>query len=359
MKFASQVKESFNNLIHDLAMESSKYVRAPDKDFTRNRKLNFETTIHLLLSLSNKSSQDELLTFFDHHADTPSVSALIQQRDKLLPNLFPELLHRLNNSYPGNRKFKGYRLLACDGSDINIFRNPDDSSTYYHNSENDKGFNELHIDALYDLCNRVYKKINIDGRHDQNEQRAMVNFMSEYSAEDRCVFIADRNYASYNIIAHALDRRLDFLIRTKDFPSKTSILSNFNIDPNIGEFDLQFSLKLVRSKKSIDKNNPDEYKLLSSSSTFDFIETGQMGVFPITFRVVRFLIDESRYEAILTSLNEKEFPANAIKELYAMRWGIETSFRELKHTLALNKFHSKKVGHIHQEIYVANSSWKN
>ena len=34
-----------------------------------------------------------------------------------------------------------------------------------------------------------------------------------------------------------------------------------------------------------------------------------------------------------------------------MRWGIETSFRELKHALALNKFHSKKVNHIHQEIF--------
>ena len=34
-----------------------------------------------------------------------------------------------------------------------------------------------------------------------------------------------------------------------------------------------------------------------------------------------------------------------------MRWGIETSFRELKHTLSLNKLHSKKTDHIHQEIF--------
>ncbi|EOS46809.1 MAG: transposase [Lachnospiraceae bacterium] len=34
-----------------------------------------------------------------------------------------------------------------------------------------------------------------------------------------------------------------------------------------------------------------------------------------------------------------------------MRWGIETSFRELKHTLSLNKLHSKKTAHIHQEIF--------
>ena len=34
-----------------------------------------------------------------------------------------------------------------------------------------------------------------------------------------------------------------------------------------------------------------------------------------------------------------------------MRWGIETSFRDLKHTIGLSHFHSKKVEFIKQEIY--------
>ena len=34
-----------------------------------------------------------------------------------------------------------------------------------------------------------------------------------------------------------------------------------------------------------------------------------------------------------------------------MRWGIETSFRALKHTLGILQFHSKKVMCILQEIY--------
>ena len=34
-----------------------------------------------------------------------------------------------------------------------------------------------------------------------------------------------------------------------------------------------------------------------------------------------------------------------------MRWGIETSFRELKYAIGLNYFHSKKVEYITQEIY--------
>lgn len=40
-----------------------------------------------------------------------------------------------------------------------------------------------------------------------------------------------------------------------------------------------------------------------------------------------------------------------IKELYPLRWEIETSYRELKYHLGLNTLHSKKRVLIEQEIY--------
>ena len=36
---------------------------------------------------------------------------------------------------------------------------------------------------------------------------------------------------------------------------------------------------------------------------------------------------------------------------YAMRWGIETSFRDLKYSLTLSYFHSKKTENILQEVF--------
>jgi hypothetical protein len=44
-------------------------------------------------------------------------------------------------------------------------------------------------------------------------------------------------------------------------------------------------------------------------------------------------------------------PVEKLKELYHMRWGIETSFRELKYALGLINLHSKKVQFIIQEIF--------
>jgi hypothetical protein len=39
--------------------------------------------------------------------------------------------------------------LACDGSDVNIARNPEDERTFIH--EGEKGYNAIHVNALYDI----------------------------------------------------------------------------------------------------------------------------------------------------------------------------------------------------------------
>lgn len=350
MKFASYVKSVLLELIEEISSNPTNYVVNPRTDFIRNRKLTLSTTIKFVLSLSNKSSQDELLDFFNHSIETPSLSALIQQREKISQTLFPTLLERFNDSFKPQKFYKGYRLLACDGSDINISHNPNDSATYYRNPGSEKGFNELHIDALYDLCNRTYLRINIDGRHDQNEQRAMANFIKNYGYDSKTIFIADRNYECWNVLAHAQNKGVHFLIRAKDI-SSNGILKPFKFDESIGCFDMDLPINLVRLKQCIDKNDPTAYRTMATNVTFDFLPNSTVGVFPLKLRVVRFMIDNNRYESILTNLPRDIFSSDEIKQLYSMRWGIETSFRELKHSLALNKFHSKKVTHIHQEIF--------
>lgn len=62
-------------------------------------------------------------------------------------------------------------------------------------------------------------------------------------------------------------------------------------------------------------------------------------------------ITEIAYECILTNLAAEDFPAEEIKKLYGLRWGIERSFRELKYTIGLANFHAKKVEYILQEIF--------
>lgn len=97
-------------------------------------------------------------------------------------------------------------------------------------------------------------------------------------------------------------------------------------------------------------------QFLPSTTSFDYLPTSSRKHDPFTsyhlpFRVVRFKISDTAYETVITNLDDKQFPSEELKHLYSMRWGIETSFRELKYTVGLLHFHAKKVENITQEIF--------
>ena len=139
MIFAGRVKNELLSLIKEMASVSWLFAKNPFIDFSRKRKLNFETTIQCILSMESGSLQKELLEFFSFDSQTPSASAFNQQRNKLLPETFEYLFHEFNSKFPEERTYRGYRLLACDGTDLNIFRNPKDTDTYFQSQPTDKG----------------------------------------------------------------------------------------------------------------------------------------------------------------------------------------------------------------------------
>ena len=83
---------------------------------------------------------------------------------------------------------------------------------------------------------------------------------------------------------------------------------------------------------------------------FDYLDLHINKFYDLQMRIVRFPISENTYESIITNLPAEEFSAEDIKELYYMRWGIETSFRELKYAIGLTHFHSKKLDYIKQKV---------
>ncbi|AGF55920.1 hypothetical protein B0P06_005825 [Clostridium saccharoperbutylacetonicum] len=53
-------------------------------------------------------------------------------------------------------------MLAADYSKLNISHNPEDADTYTKCQDNAKGFNLIHLNALFDSCNKVYTDIRND-----------------------------------------------------------------------------------------------------------------------------------------------------------------------------------------------------
>ncbi|WP_342429094.1 transposase [Paenibacillus sp. FSL L8-0158] len=161
--------------------------------------------------------------------------------------------------------------------------------------------------------------------------------------------IADRGYESYNNFAHIERKGWNYVIRVKDLDSN-GILSGLRV-PSSGEFDWDIHLTLTKKQTKEVKAHPEMYKFVPSTSTFDFLDLQENLFYPISFRVVRFILPNGTYETVITSLSTADFPPDEIKSIYNMRWGIETSFRALKYTVGLTNFHAKKQESIIQEIF--------
>lgn len=83
---SQKLKETLLGLIRN--QDLSECVRAPDKDFARNRKLPYEKMILSLLTMEGTSLKNELLRQFGYHCDIASSSAFVQQREKYFRRLW-------------------------------------------------------------------------------------------------------------------------------------------------------------------------------------------------------------------------------------------------------------------------------
>lgn len=346
------LKQNLSNIIEDMQMSLDSFVKQPGKDFVRNRKLSFPQTIDFLLSMGGNTVRKELLDFFDYSPDCVSASAFSQQRAKILPEAMEFLFHSFTESFTRLSTYHGYRLVACDGSDMAISYNPKDATTYRrHNSieKNEKGYNQLHLNALYDLENRIYLDAIIQPGRYPNEAKALIDMMDRSGLDEKTILIADRGYESYNILAHAQEKGWKYLIRIKDLGSR-GILTNLPL-PDENEFDCNLSLILTKKQTKEIKSHPEKYRCITNKSVCDFLDPVKNPFYTLSFRVLRFPITEDTYECIITNLNSEEFSQEEIEALYGWRWGIERSFRELKYTIGLTNFHAKKVEYILQEIF--------
>ena len=348
-EFADSIKEKLDTVLTEMNEYSWLFVNNPEKDFTRKRKLDFKEMLNILLSMGGNSLKLELMKYFSYEEETATSSAFVQQREKILPEALEFLFHRFTSSSVNPNYYDGYRMLAVDGSDLCIAHNPKDEENHFVTAENVKGYNLLHLNAMYDLCSRVYVDSIVQPGRKENEVKALTDMVDRSDIKEKTIIIADRGFESYNVFEHIAKKGWNYVIRVKDIDSN-GIASGLSL-PKPKEFDVRRSILLTRRQTNEIKAHPEKYRFMPANQNFDYLPAGDKGNYPINFRVVRFAISENNYEVIVTNLSENEFPAERIKEIYHMRWGIETSFRELKYAIGLTSFHSKKAAYIIQEIF--------
>ena len=280
------LRERLFSIIRRLGEEPARYARKPGRDFTRKRMLTPDALIYLVLAMDEKSVWKGLLGHFRRRIDAPSASAFVQQRQKLLPSAFEALFHQFSDHLCPQKKFRGYRLLAADGSSLKSGTYPADEAAYRPGTERQHGWK--------------------------------------------------------------------YLIRIKDHARKNAYGIKL---PDTPEFDLPVRMTLGRltpqQLKQKDIPVPEQYYRLPNSIPFDFLNTEGADFYQFSERIVHLQLKDGRTQLLITNLDAGQFPLSAIQALYARRWGIETSFRELKYTVGLIHLHSRKSDLVLQEIFAA------
>ncbi len=319
-------------------------------DFSRNRVLTMETMVKLILSMQGGSLKKEL---YDAGLNA-SASAFVQQRKKIPWTVFEDAFENFNKNCEDVKKYKGYRVLAIDGTTVNMARNPK-SDSFMCSDSNPKGYNQLHVNPLYDVLNKTYQYCVIQPQPRMDEVGCLSFFLAWYDFPEKTIIVADRGYESYNTFAHFLAHpNVDFLVRVKQDRSAMREIGKLPMQ----ELDVDISFTITTTQTKADKENG--YILVQTRKNEDRIYSNKTRAghwdfpspYPMKFRVVRVLLDTGEYETLATSL-PRSFTPEEIKELYHSRWGIETAFRELKYGIGLVNLHGKQDDFVIQEIFSA------
>lgn len=155
--------------------------------------------------MQEKSLAGELLDFDNSSLQGITSSAMIQARYRLKLSAFEHVFHASHvNSYEASQ-YQGYRLLAQDGSDINLRKA----------ALNNHAASLLHLNTFYDLLSQSYIAVNFQTKKQTDERQNLCNIVDATSFTLPTIIIADRGYESYNVFAHIMHAGQKFLIRAK------------------------------------------------------------------------------------------------------------------------------------------------
>ena len=373
----NNIYKTIQNTIARIELDPEKYRHTfsnPDKDFTRNRKQTLSSVVRTGLLRSGSTQNQDLRLVYGVGDDRPSASAYIQQRDKLTERFYRLLFDNMQEEKDLTLVKGHYLLAACDGSDISICPNVDDESSLVSLSNNphNKVCNQVHLNALVAVPDGYFLDYEIQDHRDENEIGAccaMVRRLSGRIGDNTSVIVtADRGYEGYFLMMDVAAQGQYFCIRLKDIDSGSISKRYRRLCDEKGCFDAVVTRKYTRRKDVY--NNPelfgDDFVYVGNSAKnynhYVPKTNGTQGrkcchlpvpYYEFSFRIVRFMIPGGCYEVLVTNLPSDEFSVEDLKEVYRLRWGVETSFRFLKYCDHVSLSNTRKKSAALGEIVLA------
>lgn len=302
------------------------------KNFTRNRCLSFKHLILFILQKTNLSLQVSLDDFFESQdLQPPTKSAFSQARKHLSFTIFKKLnrlIAEVFYSHANYKKWKGYRVLAVDGSTLKL---PD------HHSLGEKfsrhGFGPKadaqnwmsRISYLYDVFNGVV----IDAQMEsfRTSEATLCQYHLDW-VENGDLLLFDRYYASHKLMFQLIGKGAHFIMRMKD---------------NWWKCAEEFAQSNL-TEQIVTLNLPAKYH--------DLLEQYPHLSTAFQVRLVKKTKRNGEKQVYVTSLVDRDsYSTKAITNLYKERWGVEEAYKLIKSRLEVADFSGKTLAAVLQDFY--------
>lgn len=283
------------------------------RDFTRVRKLPFSRLMFLCLNYITRPTFTEALQFFRNVIkvdDFVTQQFLSEARQKVKYEAFQEVFETILEkalTVEDFELFHGYRLLAIDGTTIQLTNVPEIQASFGGQTPSE-GEVFARMSMILDVKNGCIMDGELAPFHTGERQMAIrgVNRLSKRAG--KCLYLMDRGYWSPELYTTILESGSSFLARV----------------PNGVTTEVRSGAEQI-SIQHQGKNYCLQCK--------------------------RILLSSGEVETLVTNLPEEELSDKELEEVYHLRWGIETKYRELKSYLKIDTLPGKTYQTVMQDFY--------
>lgn len=317
--------------------------RTSPESFTRRRKMPAGLLVESVIARKGRTLKIELREFARERGMEEPISApgYLKAREKLNPEALLYLArHHAANVYADGDfdTYKGMLLVAIDGSTANVPTTPETVERYGNASSNGKAQATIGISGAFDAVNRQILNLTLNrGGFDERAQvPAHLEALPEVVGDAPFALLLDRGYPSFPLIADLVDAGVPFVVRSQ----KNFMSAEFRkAEAAGGDFELGAELSGPRMN-TMKRTNPEGYEKLRGRES-------------IAVRCVLVDIGGEEPERLITNMSADVLSADELKEVYHLRWGVETCFQMLKDRLQMENMVGTKPVLIEQDIYAA------
>jgi len=308
-------------------------------DFSRKRKQPFGNMLVFMVNFLKKSLVVEIDSFVEFLKSKGTLnpfqkftkSAFVQKRAKIKPEVFKYLSQIIiENTYTESnsaiRRFHGFRILSVDGSKLTL-PHTEELKKEFGESKNqtNTGVVQAKVSVLYDVLNFLALDSEL-GKLETGERELALRHSSHWRSNDLIIY--DRGYPSYDFIYEHIKGGVDYIRAASTYSDAVKCFVASGKKSSVVSF-------FPNKKKSIQGK---EYNMDA----------------PIKVRLVRVDLPNGEVEVLITSLLDSlKFPSKIFKELYFLRWGIETFYDQLKNKLKVGCFTGYSKISILQDFFCA------